>query len=243
MAMVVSFENPVFLDLLKSYSPEFIINTLRSFLSEERLSKFNDVLRNRLSSIHVAFESPCNVHNALASLRSAEGVGINHMHIIAPEDGERSRQGRRTTKGSYRWSHLKYYESLPNFTNRMKEHNFKIYGASLETSKTLADIDVTKPVCLIFGNELRGLSEDALKVCDGLYKIPMQGMVESFNLTVSCAISLYELSKRKRLSLENMGDLSDNQIEREKAWYIVRSIGVDKSKQYLRCFKNLASKK
>lgn len=242
MTTLSSFENPVFLDLLMSYSPEYIIETLGPYLSKERLQKFDHVLKHRLSSIHVAFESPCNVHNALASLRSAEGVGINHMHIIAPESGEKCRQGRRTTKGAYRWSQLKYYESFNNFYLSMKAHNFKIYGASLQTEHTLSDIDLSQPVCLLFGNELRGISEDALNHCDGFYKIPMQGMVESFNLTVSCAISVYELAQRKRRLLKASGDLSVSQLLRDKAWYIVRSIGVDKSKQYLKCFQNLQFK-
>ncbi len=232
-----SFENPVFLDLLKSFSPEFILDKLPSFLSEERVKAFDEALLKRISTIHVAFENPSNVHNALASLRSAEGCGINHMHIIAPEDGEKSRQGRRTTKGSYRWSHVKYYEDLEMFSHRIKSHGFKLYGASLQATKTIDEIDVSTPFCLFFGNELRGLSKEALDLCDDTYMIPMQGLVESFNLTVSCAISLYVLSQKKRSQLACTGDLTEEALLREKAWYIVRSLGVEKSKKYLSFFK------
>lgn len=230
----LSFENPVFIDLLKTYSSQQLITLLSQFLNDARLARFQKVIDMRLFSLQIAFENPSNVHNALASLRTAEAFGINHMHIIGPECGEKSRQGRRTTKGCYRWSQLKYYSEPDEFFKPMQKNQFKFYGASLEATKELSELDFDKPVCLLFGNEIRGISEKAKTYCNEFYKIPMQGMVESFNLTVSCALSLYEASRKKRALLKTLGDFSEQRKERELAWYIVRSIGLEKSKKYLR---------
>ena len=59
-------------------------------------------------------------------------------------------------------------------------------------------MDVTKKTALVFGTELEGVSDEVIRKSDGFVKIPMFGFSESFNISVSAAISMYELTTRIR---------------------------------------------
>jgi len=68
-----------------------------------------------------------------------------------------------------------------------------------EDSKSLYDLDLTTSVALLFGNEHAGVTDETLKLCDGNFLIPQVGMVQSLNISVACAVSIYE-AKRQRLA-------------------------------------------
>ncbi|MCB1080387.1 MAG: hypothetical protein KDK69_01070, partial [Chlamydiia bacterium] len=110
---------------------------------------------------------------------------------------------------------------------------FHLAGASVEGTMMLEELPVDRPLCLLFGNEHRGLSEDAKKICDFLFSIPLYGMVESYNLSVSAAITLYDYLKRKRLALKQDGDFSEEEYLAEKAHYYVRSLGAETAQALL----------
>ena len=88
----------------------------------------------------------------------------------------------------------------------------------------LDKIPLDHPVCLVFGNEIRGLSPQAVRSCEHLFTIPMYGMTESLNLSVSAAISLYETLRRKRMLLGRPGDLTTEQLQVEKGWLLYNAI-------------------
>jgi tRNA (guanosine-2'-O-)-methyltransferase len=73
---------------------------------------------------------------------------------------------------------------------------------------------------LVFGNEKEGVSEKALEFCDGTFRIPMWGFVESFNVSVAAAISLYISARRRRELLGREGDLSSREEEALMAHYL-----------------------
>ena len=75
----------------------------------------------------------------------------------------------------------------------------KIYATHLGVeSCSLYELDLTQRVALVFGNEHAGVTEDCLSYCDGNFIIPQMGMVQSLNISVACAITLYE-GMRQRL--------------------------------------------
>jgi len=204
-------------DLLKSHSSKTIIEVLAPFLTEERKTRIDHVLLRRVKNVQVALEAPADIHNALAVTRSGEALGLYQFHLI---DAKLVKgQGKATMRGSSRWIHLHRHASVEEFQRKME--GFVLAGASLEGNLTLEELPQDRSLCLLFGNERKGLSQKAMDACDLLYRIPMVGMVESFNLSVSAAISLYSVLKGK-----TQGDLSlQDQLE-EKARYYVRSIGI-----------------
>lgn len=188
-----------------------IIEQLAPFVTERRKAKIQAVLDHRLSSIHLAIESPSDINNALAAIRTSEALGIDTVHIIQPEADARSAKA--ITQGAIYWVNVVFHDSLEAFVKNTS--NVILAGAKMDGEKPLSDVPVEKPLCLLLGNESRGLSQSAIKHCDLTYRIPMCGMSESLNLSVSAAISLYDTTQRKRALLNKNGDLS-------KADYLTR---------------------
>lgn len=208
-------------NLLNKYASEEIIEVLTPYLTEERMHRIDDVLSKRIISVHVAIESPYDVHNGLAIVRSAEAMGVSNVHFINAE--LKKGQGRATTRGTLKWTHLKRHQTLTDFMKQ--KGDLKVAGACLEGSVSLEELPVDKPLCFLFGNENTGLTDEAKNQCDLLYRVPMYGMVESYNLSVSAAITLYDYLKRKRKNMGKNGDLDGKEYLEEKAHFYVRSIG------------------
>lgn len=221
---------PFFLDLMIPSTPQKIIKTLTPYLTEERIKRIDSVLSNRIHSVQVAVESPYDVHNGLAIVRTAEAMGVSRVHFIQAE--MRKGQGKATTRSALKWTHLMRHDTLPNFLG--KKGKFLLAGASLDAATPLDDLPLEQPICFLFGNEQRGLTDDAKEACDFLYHVPMHGMVESYNLSVSAAITLHDYLKRKRSSMDRSGDLTEEEYLEEKAHFYVRSLGAQTAHSILK---------
>ena len=207
-----------------------LVEKLAPFINDTRKARIEAVLEQRLSSVQLAIENPSDINNALAAVRTAEAFGIANIHIIAPE-GEAG-STRLITQGAFYWVNIYFYQSLDEFLAQVK--GFKLAGGALptpdprlpasNTQLTLSQLPIDHPICLIVGNEQRGLSEAAKQACDWLYKIPMVGMSESLNLSVSAAISLYDVTTRKRAQLDSSSDLSEAQQMALRSKYYQKSV-------------------
>ena len=82
----------------------------------------------------------------------------------------------------------------------MKRAGFEIVATHLRPDTVpYTDIDFAKPVALVFGSEANGISDDCLAFADKVVRIPMLGMVQSLNLSVSVAIMLYEALRQRAM--------------------------------------------
>lgn len=203
-------------------SPEKTIQALEPYLTEARKTRIEAVICERLSSLHLAVESPSDIHNALAAVRSAEAFGIYHIHIIAPEGDVQKNNG--VTKGSAYWVKMHWHENLDDFLKFLHSENILLAGAVVDADITISALPITQKICILFGNEHRGLSQKARENCKLLFKIPMYGMVESFNLSVAASISLYDLSSRKREFLSGKSDLNLQEQTDLRAHYYLQSV-------------------
>ena len=208
--------------LLDEQDPECIIEALEPYITQPRKERIETVLSHRLYGLQLAIESPCDINNALAAIRTCEALGISQVHIITPESSASSAQS--ITQGAIYWVDIHFYTTLNDFLIYIKENNFMLAGGSPRAQQTLAEVHIDKPLCIMVGNERHGLSTAALDACDILYQIPMVGMSESMNLSVSAAISLYDTSQRKRLTLNNNTDLNTTQATQLKAKYYLQSV-------------------
>lgn len=201
------------------------VETLAPFINEKRQARIEEVLAKRLHSIQLAIEHPSDINNALAAVRTAEALGVSKVHIICPEGYAGS--ARIITQGAFYWIDLAFYESLEQFLVYVKSQQLKLAGGALaepERQIELQQVPVDYPVCLLLGNEQRGLSQQAKQACDYIYKIPMVGMSESLNLSVSAAISLFDTSNRKRERLAGASDLTREQAMQLRAKYFKQSV-------------------
>ena len=215
-------QNQKQIQLIKQYSSKSIINKLSHFVTPERKHRIKTVLDSRLNSIHLAIEAPCDINNALATVRSCEAFGISTVHIINPE-GEAG-SIRRITRGACYWIKVKYHTSLDDFLLYMSSNKVQLAGGTVSASMPLNAVPVNQPICFMIGNEHRGLSNACTHALTYPYTIPMHGITESLNLSVSAAISLYDATARKRQLLQARGDLSQSEYRTAQAQYYMQSV-------------------
>lgn len=207
--------------ILNQFPSNEIIEKLASYITDARKQRIKQVVTKRLNSIHLAIECPSDINNALAAVRSAEAMGVSNVHIIRAEGSAAS--ARAITQGAFYWVNLQFYDSLADFLTVIKQHNIRLGGGTVTATEPLSKVCVDQPLCLIIGNEARGLSESAVEACDIEYTIPMVGMSESMNLSVSAAISLYDTTSRKRLQLNGASDLTADEASLLTARYYLNS--------------------
>lgn len=177
-------------------TPE-LITYLSQFVTAPRLEKMNRVLNFRTRYLTVVLEDIYQPHNASAVLRSCDGFGIQDVHIIENRNSYRVNPG--VELGTSQWLSLHRYNSGEQNTfeavRRLQNEGYRIVATSPHADDTdLEDFDLSRgKTALFFGNELDGLSPALLEQADEYMKIPMFGFVESFNISVSCALTLHHL--------------------------------------------------
>ena len=175
---------------------------LTQYVSEERLERIRQVLGNRTRHITVVLEDLYQPHNASAVLRSCDGFGIQDIHIIESRNQFDASKG--VTIGADKWLSLTRYneENVSNTKacfQALREQGYTIVATTPhEQDVNLSELPVDQKTALVFGTELEGLSDEALELADSYVKIPMYGFSESFNISVSAALSLYDVTQRMR---------------------------------------------
>ncbi|RMF21427.1 MAG: RNA methyltransferase [Bacteroidetes bacterium] len=171
-------------------------------MTPERKRKFERVARYRQPNLTVVLENVHDPHNIGAVLRTCDSVGVREVYVLYTEPQlteERIVLGKRTAAGALKWVDVHLFTDLHACFRTVKQR----YGTILSThlgqqSTDLYDLDLTRSVALLFGNEHAGLSPEALTYVDGNFKIPQVGMVESLNISVACAVTLYEAFRQRR---------------------------------------------
>ena len=166
--------------------------------TKERIQKTNQVLSLRQPDLRVALEEVTNTHNASAVVRTCDAAGIMYVEIISAS-GEPFPVNRAISTRAEKWLKFNYYSSTSECLKHLKDEGFTIVATHLvEEAAPYTSLDYTEPTVIVFGNESEGISEEALKLSDHVIKIPMVGMVQSLNLSVSVGIILYEAMKQRQ---------------------------------------------
>ncbi len=186
---------------------------MRKFLTERRLKRIEKTLRQRQPSLAVAIENVHDPHNVSAIFRTCDAVGVPKVSLIYTI--EKFPQIHKITSASaFKWVEKEKYPSVKNCFDEYKNKGFKVYSSLLdENAISLYDLDLTEKCLIVLGNEHRGVSEEAVKESDQTFYIPMRGMVESLNVSVAAAVTLYE-AQRQRLEkgLYDQSELSDEEL-------------------------------
>jgi tRNA (guanosine-2'-O-)-methyltransferase len=179
---------------------------LEGFVSERRKGRLVEVLDERTNHLTVVLEDVYQSHNFSAVLRSADIFGIQNIHFI--ENRNKYKISEDVSMGSTQWLTLNRYQKFENNTRecitQLKNKGYRIVATSLnERSVTLDQLKVDKPIALIFGTELTGISEDVQDMADEFVYLPMFGFTESFNISVCAALCMHELSTKIRSQVPN----------------------------------------
>lgn len=175
---------------------------LSGFLTEERKEKFERYISDRTRYVTLVTEDIYQPHNASAVLRSAECFGVQDVHVI--EARNKYNPNPDVVMGANKWLTLHRYSGTENNTldciRKLKSNGYRIVATTPhKNDQLISELDLSKgKVALFFGTELEGISQDVINEADEFVKIPMFGFTESFNISVSAAICLYELLPKLR---------------------------------------------
>ena len=168
----------------------------------ERKERLASVAARRQPNFTVVLENVHDPHNIGAVLRSCDSVGIREVFVLYTEpnlDMEKIEIGKNASSGARKWIDIHLYHDVAACFEHVQKHYEHIWATHLgEKAVDLYEIDFTQSVALLFGNERDGVSEASLKYATGNFLIPQMGMVQSLNISVACAVTLYEALRQRR---------------------------------------------
>ena len=215
-----------------------LIEFLQPYVTEHKQNLVEEVLEQRTRHITVVLENIYHPHNASAVVRSCDCFGVQDVHVI--EGHNEYNINPYVVRGSAKWISIHKYplneESENSSFVQLKNQGYKLIGTTPDASyKSIRDIDINTKIAFVFGTEETGLSKYAMEQMDDFAHIPMHGFTESFNLSVSAAICLYESTNKMRASgvAWKLSDIEKKMLRLE--WYkniIARSDVLER--EYLR---------
>ena len=166
-------------------------------VTTERFTRLDAVLAQRQPDLTVFAENLHKPRNFSAMVRSCDAVGINEMHVLPGEDDLRTHWN--TSQGAEKWMRIRTHRSHEEACKYLKSNNFNLVAAHLSNEAVdYRDIDYTLPTALVLGTELFGISDKTLCFVDQQIKIPMMGVTQSLNVSVACAVVLYEAQRQRQ---------------------------------------------
>ena len=170
-------------------------------MKQDRAEKIREVAQKRQSTLGLLLENVTDLHNIGAALRTADSVGVKEVYILysgSEDNPKKVKLGKKTSAGARKWLDVYLFNDVEACVAAIRAKYDKIYSTHLDSSsKSLYDLNLTESVVLAFGNEKRGISEELLAACDGNFLIPQMGMAQSLNISVACAISMYEAFRQR----------------------------------------------
>lgn len=204
-----------------------VIETLGPLLSDPRRARLEAVLAQRLGSVALGLEDLHRNHNGSACVRTAEGLGL--IDIVAAElrnpfPLDETLHNRRVTAHAHNWIELHRLETADALVGWARARGMQIFGAGPRGTLTVEEIPVDRPLIVLFGNEAAGLQDETMAACDGVFRIPMYGFTESFNVSVSVGMALQSVSARRRQHIGAAGDLPAARMQRLLAEWMARDV-------------------
>jgi tRNA (guanosine-2'-O-)-methyltransferase len=210
-----------------------LIDYLSGFATPNRLNRFEQVLSQRTRYFVLALENFFQPHNASAVLRTMECFGIQDAHII--ENGYEYRVNHEISLGSSQWLTLvRYGESSSDkrgFNSEAAIKNLRSLGYRIVATTPhpsavgIDEFDLKKGAsAFFFGTELEGLSDTVMEEADEFLRIPICGFTESFNVSVSAALVIHQLSERLRRSRDIRWQLTEAEKQDLRLEWLKQSV-------------------
>lgn len=196
---------------------------LRNFVTDEKNALFARLIRERTDYVTVVLEDLYQSHNQSAVMRTADCMGIQHLHII--ENRNRYDTTSTVSQGAREWLTLHRYQGEENNTpaaiRRLREAGYRIIATTPHTGDVLIDeLDLKKgKMAFFFGTELTGLSRQVLEEADEFVKVPMYGFTESLNVSVCAALVMYSVVQRLKISGIDWHLSEEEQVKTAFQWY------------------------
>jgi len=180
----------------------------------QRIERVKRLLALRQPDLRVVLEGVAIAHNASAVIRTCDAAGILHLDLVSPNPDLLGINKAISTRAE-KWVDVHIHESIKTCLLPLKEKGFKVAVTHLDKDAiSYTDLDYTQPLAVVFGSESEGVSRETLELADLWVQIPMLGMVQSLNLSVSVGVILYEAMKQRRArGFYDRRRLSDDEFE------------------------------
>lgn len=203
----------------QTYHAADVIKKLKEQVFPERFDKIQRVVNQRNKGLVTVMENIYDRGNTSAVMRSAEAFGFHLFHQIIPTD--EFKESKRVTQGADKWLVQNIWQDTPSCIQSLKKQGYKILVTHLEGGRPLEQVDFSNPVALCFGNERDGASETLTELADEKVFIPMQGFVQSFNISVAAALCFQWVHHQVKNSPQSQ--LTEDEKQQLLALYLYRS--------------------
>lgn len=168
-------------------------------MTPEREERIRRVLDHRQANFTIVLENVFDPHNISAVMRTCDAVGVQEIWVLNTRIPRHKKWGAKSSSSAAQWLTIRQYTDAAQCFADLRKKVDRIYTTHLSSDAvSLYDIDLTGRVALVFGNEHSGVSEEIRDLSDGNFIIPQVGIIRSLNISVACAVSLYEGFRQKR---------------------------------------------
>jgi tRNA (guanosine-2'-O-)-methyltransferase len=169
-------------------------------VTKERLEKLTKVAALRQKNLAVILEDLHDPHNAAAILRTCDAFGVQDVRFIFDQEKAYNprRIGKVSSASANKWLSITVYKSTAEALTALRKEKFQNAATLLDAkSVSLSRVKFPEKIALWLGNEHRGLSPLAAEAAHLKINIPMSGLVQSLNVSVTAAILIYEISRQR----------------------------------------------
>jgi tRNA (guanosine-2'-O-)-methyltransferase len=170
-------------------------------MTPEREQRITSVLDKRQGDLIIVLENVFDPHNISAVMRTCDAVGVQDVYVLNTRIPRHKKWGAKSSSSAAGWLTVHQYADAKECFNHLRSRVDHIFTTHLSTDAvSLYDMDLTGKVALVFGNEHSGVSEEILAMADGNFIIPQVGIIRSLNISVACAVTLYEAFRQKSVA-------------------------------------------
>ena len=182
-------------------------------MTPERYQRLTAVLNKRQPDLTVVLENVFDPHNISAVMRTCDAVGMQDIYILNSKIPPHKKWGAKSSSSAAQWLTIHQFTDAAECFAALRQRFKKIYTTHLSTDAVgLHQLNLTEPVALVFGNEHSGVSDEIIAMADGNFIIPQVGIIKSLNISVACAVTLYEAFRQKT----NAGHYDQIKLEGDK---------------------------
>lgn len=170
----------------------------QEYRTTKRVEKIYRILSKRQPDLTIVLENVHDPHNVSAVLRSCDAVGVHTVQLLYYGDCEFPDLSKRSSASAKKWVDQRKFSQVKECYDTLRSEGYRIFTTALgKDARSIYDVDFTEKVALVFGNEHSGVSEEALELSDGNILIPQVGMIQSLNISVACAVTLFEAYRQR----------------------------------------------
>ena len=176
-----------------------LLKIFSQLVTPQRKTKLETTARNRVHDVAILLENITNIGNENAVARTMDGLGFQTLHTVRNRDQTdskttfRARDRARTDAGSRKWLTIHNWSNIQECIQHIKSNGFLLLSTDPNASVSLYDVNVNQKIVIAFGSEVNGISKELRDASSFAFSLPMFGMVDSYNISVAVAITLFHI--------------------------------------------------